>query len=141
MMAVEAFIETARKSSETIAFVDVLIDKTRNSSLPEQEKTSLINGIGNLKTQSITDAGQQLANSILGDRCYDDKSAAEFFRFAYRLRSRLVHGDIAAFVDLTRISGSPPPEIPSTPSGVLGVAPMEVFVSDLLTVPILGQIG
>jgi hypothetical protein len=140
MMAVEAFIKTARKSPETIAFIDVLVDKAKNSSLPEQERTSLIRGIGNLKTQSITDAGQQLANNILGDRRYDNKPAGEFFRFAYGLRSRLVHGDIGAFIDLTRISGSSPPEIPmSQPSGVLDAAPMEIFVSDLLTVPIVGQ--
>jgi hypothetical protein len=142
MMAVEALIKTARKPRETIAFIDLLIDKARNSSLAEQEKTSLINGIGTLKTQSITDAGQQLANSILGDRSYDDKSAGEFFRFAYGLRSRLVHGNISAFIDLTRISGSSRPEIPMrAPSRVLDAAPMELFVSDLLTVPLLGQSG
>jgi hypothetical protein len=95
-VAVEALIESAPKSSETIVHIDALIDQTENSSLSKEEKASLVNGLRNLKNQSITERGRRLAGTILGDRRYDNKSASEFFGFAYRLRNRVVHGDPSA---------------------------------------------
>jgi hypothetical protein len=124
VMAVEALIEPAAKSSDAIAYVDDFIKQLNNSNLSEVEKRSLRGGLDRLRQELITQAGRRLAAQILGDRNYDDKSASKFIDEAYNLRHKLVHGGVSAFEDISRIT-----------------APMELFVSDLLTVPLLRQAG
>jgi hypothetical protein len=63
-------------------------------------------------------AGQRLAKEKLGDKNYEGKSAPDFFCTIYSLRSRLVHGT------------EPFPTFAETNAMA---APLEVFVSDLLT--------
>jgi hypothetical protein len=56
----------------------------------------------------------------LGDRCYGDKVASEFFMHCYQLRSNLVHGNLPypSFEEVGNTCGT-----------------LEVFMSDLLTLP------
>ena len=124
VMAMEALIEPAPKSKPAVAYVDGFIKQIDASPLEEQERNSLIGSLRWLRDKSINQAGRRLATARLGDRMYDNKSAPAFFSYAYGLRSRLVHGDPPEFQEVSH-----------------AVAPLEQFVADLLTVPLMEPAG
>ena len=125
VMAVEALIEPQHKSKEAIAYIDDFITQIKCSRIIEPEKSSLIGSLDNfIRYESINQAGKRLAERILGNTLYDGKGALVFFSYCYNLRSKLVHGKTPSIEEIARIG-----------------APLEVFVSDLLTVPQLGQSG
>jgi hypothetical protein len=119
VMAIEALIEPKPKSDKAIACVTVFIDQISSSSLPLDEKNSLIGSLRWLRDESISHAGKRLATETLGDKTYDGKKAAKFFSHVYSLRSNLVHGNMP-YPTFNEISGV--------------VATLENFVSDLLTI-------
>lgn len=123
VMAVEALIEPARRSAETVNYVDSIIAQTRTAHISDGEKESILSSLGGLRNESISKSGQRLALSRLGGQLYDKRTAAEFFSYAYRLRSNLVHGNLPAqtFDEIVNVTGT-----------------LELFVSDLLTCPFLG---
>lgn len=123
VMAVEALIDPARRSDEAVAHVDNLIAQTKSSLLPELEKSSMLGSLRWLRRESINQAGKRLAAGRLGSRRYSEMSAPEYFSYCYQLRSNLVHGNVPApaFDDIGSVA-----------------ATLEVFVSDLLTSPVLG---
>lgn len=123
VMAVEALIEPARRSEETVNYVDSMIAQTRTAHIPEVEKESILGSLRGLRNESISKAGQSFALSRLGGQLYDKRTAPEFFLYAYRLRSNLVHGNLPAptFDEIVSVTGT-----------------LELFVSDLLTSPFLG---
>jgi hypothetical protein len=123
IMAVEALIEQEPKSDEAIAYVTDFIAKINASPLADHEKSSLIGSLGLLQKESITQAGRRLATRILGQKLYNGKPAPTFFSDAYSLRGALVHGDLPEPEAISRISTH-----------------MELFVSDLLTIPLLGSV-
>jgi len=90
------------------------------SSLEPEEKNSLIGSLRWLRDESINKAGQRLTRAKLGNKSYEGKSAPDFFSAIYSLRRRLVHGKepFPTFAETNAIA-----------------APLEVFVSDLLTAP------
>lgn len=122
VMAVEALIEPASRSPEAREHVDGLIAQTHSASLSEDEKNSMIGVLRWLRQESINQAGRRLASSLLGGRSYSNRSAADFFSYCYQLRSDLVHGNVPfpTFEEVGNAAGT-----------------LEVFVSDLLTSPIL----
>ena len=124
VMAIEALIEPASRSSEAQEHVDRLIEQTRSASIPEGEKNSMIGTLRWLRHESINQAGRRLASSRLDDRSYNEQSAPDFFTYCYQLRSNLVHGRFAraTFEEVGNAAGA-----------------LEVFVADLLTSPILGH--
>jgi hypothetical protein len=117
-MAIEALIEPAQKSSAAMQLVDEFIKQTKESAVQQSEKNSLIGSLKWLRDESISKAGQRLAREKLGDRCYEGKSASDFFTAVYSTRSRLVHGKVPfpTFHEINGLAGQ-----------------LEVFVSDLLT--------
>jgi hypothetical protein len=119
-MAIEVLIEPAQKSSEAMQLVDGLIEQTQKSAVQRSEKDSLIGSLKWLRDESITKAGQRLAREKLGDKCYEGLSVGDYFANIYSIRSRLVHGNVPlpTFEEINTVA-----------------AQLEVFVSDLLTVP------
>lgn len=123
VMAVEALIDPAPRSAEARAYVDGLITQTRSSSLSEAEKQSIIGALRCLRNESINSAGRRLASARLPSKFYQDKLPPDFFSHCYQLRSNLVHGNLP---------------FPTFEEVGAAAATLEVFVSDLLTVPFLG---
>jgi Apea-like HEPN len=123
MMAIEALLEPCRRSDSARSHVDSLIQQTKNAELPQEDKASMIGSLRWLASESISQAGRNLSKSRLGERTYNEMSAAKFFTYCYSLRSALVHGSFP-YPTLDQVSST---------GGQL-----ECFVSDLLTAPILG---
>ena len=76
-----------------------------------------------LANESISQAGRHIAQQRLGGLTYEGMSAPKFFTHCYGLRSALVHGSIP-FPNFDQVSSA--------------VGQLELFVSDLLTQPVLG---
>ena len=123
VMAVEALIDPALRSESAVNHVDTMIAQTRTAQIPEDEKESILSSLHGLRKESISKAGQRLALSRLGGLLYNNRTASEFFAYAYRLRSNLVHGNlpVPTFDEIVTVTGT-----------------LEEFVSDLLTSPFLG---
>jgi hypothetical protein len=123
MMAVEALLEPAPRSNAERTHVEWLIQSTREADLSAEARNSMVGALRWLLNESISHAGRRLSADRLGNRIYLDMPASKFFSHCYGLRSSLVHGS----------TPYPTFETVSTAVGQL-----EVFVSDLLTVPVLG---
>lgn len=123
IMAIEALIAPAPRSTEAIDHVNEIIKMTQSASIPPSEKTSIIGALEWLRNESINQAGKRLALDRLSNRTYGNRTAPQFFSHCYELRSLLVHGKLPV---------SRHEEIRSL------VAMLEIFVADLLTVPVLG---
>ncbi len=123
MMATEALLDLRPRSDVTRAHVESLIAQTNAAALPADELASLIGSLKWLANESISQAGRSLSNTRLGERKYMGKSASKFFTCCYGLRSALVHGSIP---------------YPTFDEVANTVGELEVYVSDLLTVPFLG---
>lgn len=123
IMAVEALIELERRSDESLAHVDSLIRQTKNADIPVQERNSMLGTLRWLRVESINQAGKRIAGERLANRTYIEMTAADFFTHCYQVRSNLVHGNLP---------------IPTFEEIGLIAATLEVFVSELLTIPILG---
>lgn len=124
VMAVEALIDPAPRSAEAREHVDGLITQTRSSSLSEAEKQSIIGALHWLRNESINSAGRRLASARSPGKFYQEKSPTDFFSHCYQLRSNLVHGNLP---------------FPTFEEVGAAAATLEVFVSDLLTGPFLGN--
>jgi hypothetical protein len=123
MMAVETLIEPRSRGQAVVDHVDRLISSTRSSSLPSEEIESIAGSLRGLYIESIGQAGKHLART-LGDRRYADESPEAFFRRCYQMRSDLVHGRHP------RPGWSEVNEL---------AAPLERFVGDLLSGPLLDE--
>lgn len=123
VMSIEALIEPAYKSSYSQNHVGSLIDQTKSSSLPIEERNSILGSLNRLRRESISQAGKRLVRERLGVRVYGDRTATKFFEHCYTMRSNLVHGNLSVptYEEVGRVA-----------------ATLELFVSDLLTCPILG---
>ena len=124
VMAIEALIEPTQRSPEAREHAEQLISQTQLAKLPSAERDSMLGSLRWLLQESINQAGKRLVAARLGDREYDEMPASKFFSHAYQLRSNLVHGNLPypTFEQIGSICG-----------------PLEVFVSDLLTSPVLGH--
>lgn len=123
MMAVEALLEPAPRSDAARAHVEWLIQSTRDASLPAEARNSIVGALQWLLNESISQAGRRLSADRLGNRNYMNMPASKFFSYCYGLRSSLVHGS------------TPYPTLDTVSTAV---GQLEVFVADLLTVPVLG---
>lgn len=123
VMSIEALLEPTLRPPAAQDHVESLIEQTKSSSLPVEERNSILGSLRWLRRESINQAGKRLATERLGSRVYGDRAASEFFTHCYQMRSNLVHGNL------------PVPTFEEV-GGV--AATLEVFVSDLLTSPILG---
>lgn len=123
IMAIEALIQPELRSDESLAHVDSLIQQTKNADLTAQEKSSMLGTLRWLRFESINQAGRRIVTERIGSRTFIEMTAADFFTHCYQIRSNLVHGNLP-IPTLEEIGGV--------------AATLEVFVSELLTVPVLG---
>lgn len=123
VMSIEALIDPALRSAESQSHVKSLIAATKAALIPPQERESMLGAIRWLQRESINQAGRRLVEGRLGTRQYNGRSASDFFTHVYQMRSNLVHGNL-----------------PYPTFEMVGAvaAPLEVFVSELLTGPIIG---
>lgn len=89
--ALEALSHRESRSEEAKGFLQETLERLYSSSLSKEEKRALAQGIGQLRTESISSAGRRLAKS--SDAEAGGRGEAVFKR-AYQIRSRLVHADI-----------------------------------------------
>lgn len=122
VMAIEALIELSPRSVESQAHVKSLMQATKVACIPLEERNSMIGALRWLAKESISQAGKRTVASLLGAREYAGRQAEDFFAHVYQMRSNLVHGNLP---------------YPTAEEVRAIAAPLEVFVSDLLTQPIL----
>jgi hypothetical protein len=123
VMAVEALLEMHPRSDVAREHVEHLVSLTQTSeALSRDEKQSLLGSLRGLRSESIGQAGRRLVKERLGMRTYMERKPSKFFSHVYSLRSRLVHG------------ATPYPDRDEVASVA---ATLEVFVSDLLSRPLL----
>lgn len=107
MTAVEVLIQPAMRSAAAQDLIKELVQTTefRRVELGDAVVDSLIGSLRHMKKESITQAGQRLART-LAPRTYWDLAPDAFFKKAYDVRSRLVHGTrpLPSFVEVARIS-------------------------------------
>jgi hypothetical protein len=125
MMAVEARTVQEPRADASLALIEQFIAATKAAGLAHEQTEPLVNGLGNLKRESISAAGQRLAET-LGGRRYLEESPPRFYKRCYALRSKLVHGNppYPSFDDVNAHGGA-----------------LEVFVRDLLTLPLGVDLG
>jgi hypothetical protein len=124
VMAIEALLDPQPRPKNARVHVDTLLSLTLESSnLSNEERQSLLSSLRWLQKESINQAGRRLVSERLGARLYLDQSAPKFFSSCYSLRSRLAHG-VMPFPTREEVDSF--------------AATLEVFVSDLLSTPLLG---
>lgn len=123
VMSIEALNDHRARSKESIQHVETMIEQTRNAPISDIDKITMTSTLSYLKEQSIGQACKRIIIERLGDRKYKDMSAEKFFSLCYGLRSKLVHG-ISPEKTFKNIQEA--------------VSILEILVSDLLTIPILG---
>lgn len=124
MIAIESLLVPRPRPENERAHVANLIEKTRTSDLPPKARSSMISALKWLENESISQAGRSLCEERLADRTYRGMSPSKYFTRCYSLRSALVHG------------GDPYPSFQQVSEEA---ATLEVFVSDLITSPFLGN--
>jgi hypothetical protein len=120
MMAVDARTVQELRAEPLLALLEQFIAATEAAGLAAEESEALVNGLGNLKRESISRAGQRLAET-LGGRRYLEELPPQFYKRCYSLRSTLVHGN---------------PPYPSFDEVNTHGGALESFVRDLLTLPL-----
>ena len=83
VMSIEALIDPALLSSDAQNHVESLIEQTKSSSLPVEERNSTLGSLRWLRRKSINQAGKRLTAERLGSRVYSDRTATEFFSYCY----------------------------------------------------------
>ncbi|HEX9896130.1 MAG TPA: hypothetical protein VGA85_00510 [Dehalococcoidales bacterium] len=89
--AIEALLDQPLRSEETQKLVTILISNAERSIIDADTKRSLIQGIGNLRRQSIGQAGRSLVKHLLPDEKIDGLSSVQFFDRCYDYRSQILH--------------------------------------------------
>jgi hypothetical protein len=92
--AVEALLEPVKRSKEVEKLVKDFEGKVKDLVVDKDTKNSMIGSLGNLKYQSISQAGRMLANRLLPNEIFDEQASDDFFSRSYDLRSRLLHDGV-----------------------------------------------
>jgi hypothetical protein len=89
--AVEALLERPKRPDVVEELVEEFKAKTQLPNIDEQTKNSIIGSLGDLKRESITQAGRTLAGRLIPNELFDGQSSADFFTRCYDLRSQILH--------------------------------------------------
>jgi|GEM_PF-407600 hypothetical protein len=125
IMAIEVLLDLKERPSESVEHVKNLIKATEDAlEITNTEGKSLLGCLRWLRYESIRQAGKRVVKLRLKNKEYHHKSGEAFFSDCYDLRSRLVHGEppLPAWDEINSVTGD-----------------LESMVSDLLTVPYLGE--
>lgn len=90
--SLETLIEPLERPISSKVHVDHLIELTKNSNLPNEEKNSLVGTLKWLKNHSIRSAGQRFVEARLGNIEISGYKPADIFLNSYDMRNRLMHG-------------------------------------------------
>jgi hypothetical protein len=120
MMALETLAEPKQRSDAARDHVNALIEATRTSALPEGERDSLIGALAGLRRESSAHACRRLAETLTPKQ-YMETGPIPFFNACYRLRGKLVHGEVPR---------------PSRDEVGLYAVNLEGFIADLLARPL-----
>jgi len=88
---VEALLEPLKRANEVEALVEEFKAKTRQSTIDQSTRDSIIGSLERLRHQSISQAGCALAGRLIPNELFDGQSSAEFFSRCYELRSQILH--------------------------------------------------
>jgi hypothetical protein len=91
VMSVEALLDPALRDEETQSHVLMLIDATTKSTIPKDQKQSILKTLSYMDKESIGQASRRLVKTIVGDAVYWNMKARDFFTLCYSMRSELVH--------------------------------------------------
>lgn len=123
MSGLEALIAQNPRSEEVGSLVSALIATVdANTQVSEGEQNAIKQALGQLRRESISQSGRRLVSESLDGKTYGGIDPAKFFSRSYRLRSRLVHGELP---------------FPSRAEVSSAAAQLEVMLSDLLSVDLL----
>jgi hypothetical protein len=123
MMGLEALIERLPLPESVQNIIQGLMNKVDGETgFSEEEKGVLKSKLGELKKESIRQAGRRIIRERLNHKNYGNKCSEDFFDECYELRSRLVHGD------------RPLPERDEVANAASG---LEKMLSDLLSFDLL----
>jgi hypothetical protein len=86
VMAIEALVDQAPRSESEINLLDTFLSVVRDSSLPDDARKRLRNGLSVLKRESVGTSCQRMVVDRLGE------AAGQTFRRCYRLRNLIAHG-------------------------------------------------
>lgn len=89
--AVEALLESLKRSDVVEELVEEFKDETRRSNIDKQTKKSIISSLERLRHQSIGQAGRTLTHRLIPNELFDGQSSADFFTRCYDLRSQILH--------------------------------------------------
>jgi len=89
--AVEALLEPLKRSDVVGALVGEFEAKTRQSTIDQYTKDSIISSLERLRHQSIRQAGRCLADRLVPNELFDGQSSADFFTRCYDWRSQILH--------------------------------------------------
>ncbi len=106
--AVEALLEPPKHSDEVQTLVAEFEAATRQSTIDESTKESIIGSLGRIRYQSIMQAGRTLVRRLIPSERFDGQSSADFFARCYDRRSKLLHqGTIAGeLVDMRDLANT-----------------------------------
>lgn len=114
-MSLEALFDPSARSDKAQEHISTLIESTRNSEIPEEDRKSLLGALGRLKKESIAQTGKKMADNLLPGSQYGSLPPEKFFAKIYLMRNDLVHRGIADRNELSRV-----------------LIELERFVSDIL---------
>jgi hypothetical protein len=89
--AIESISEPKARSPEAVKHVEMLIELTRDSGLPDSEIRSMEGTLNWLRRESILKTGRDLVDRFLDGKEYGGQVAKKFFQHCYGVRSDLVH--------------------------------------------------
>lgn len=89
--AIEALLEPLKRSDEVQTVVAEFEAKTRQSTMDEPSKNSIIGSLQWVRYESIGQSGRALAHRLLPNELFEGQSSADFFTRCYELRSQTVH--------------------------------------------------
>ncbi len=88
---VEALLEPLKRANEVEALVEEFKAKTRQSTIDQSTRNSIIGSLERLRHQSISQAGCAFAGRLIPNELFDGQSSADFFSRCYELRSQILH--------------------------------------------------
>jgi len=89
--AVEALSERVKRSDNIDALVEELKAKAKKVILDDDTRNSIMGRLGDLKYQSIGEAGRTLVGRLLPAELHNRCSSVDFFTKSYNLRSDILH--------------------------------------------------
>lgn len=89
--AIEALLVPQRRSDAVQSFIDGVKKDLKGRQIDAAAKEALRGSLDWLRSDSIGQAGKRLCERLLPHKEYDGRSAGEFFKYCYNLRSEIVH--------------------------------------------------